>query len=108
MESPSVPCLTPLPHPVTLRAYFPSRLAMSIVRIALLVIWLLALSAVVLPGTALMFTVGRWLFWALLGVHALECVVFFARLRKAPGSLAGHLFNTMLFGIVHVRTLPRA
>jgi len=80
---------------------------MSITRIVLLVIWLLALSAVVLPGTAPIFTVGRWLFWTLLGAHAIECGVFFGRLRKAPGSLAGHLFNTLLFGIVHVKTLPR-
>lgn len=80
---------------------------MSITRIALLVVWLLALSAVLLPGTAMMFTVGRWLFWILLGAHAIECVVFFGRFRKAPGSLAGHLFNTLLFGIVHVKSLPR-
>lgn len=80
---------------------------MSITRIALLVVWLLALAAVLIPGTALMFTLGRWLFWILIVAHAIECVLFFSRLRKAPGSLAGNLWNTMLFGIFHIKTLPR-
>lgn len=81
---------------------------MSITRIFLLVVWLLALAAVVMPATGTMFTVLRWLFWALIVAHAIECVLFLPRLRKAPGSLAGHLGNVMLFGVFHIRTLPRA
>ena len=80
---------------------------MSITRIVLLVIWLLLLAAVLLPGTAVMFTVGRWLFWILLAAHAIECLLFLPRMRRAPGSLAGHLINTMLFGAFHIKTLPR-
>lgn len=80
---------------------------MSLTRIALLVAWLLLLATVLLPGTTWMYTLGRWLFWALIVAHAIECVLFFSRLRKAPGSLAGNLWNTMLFGIFHIKTLPR-
>lgn len=80
---------------------------MSITRIALLVVWLLLLAAVLLPGTHPMQTAAHWLFWILIVAHAIECVLFLPRLRKAPGSLAGHLWNTMLFGIFHIKTLPR-
>lgn len=80
---------------------------MSITRIALLVAWLLLLAAVLLPGAHPMQAAGRWLLWILIVAHAIECVVFFSRLRKAPGSLAGNLWNTMLFGIFHIKTLPR-
>lgn len=80
---------------------------MSIPRIVLLVVWLLALAAVLMPATGMLFTVLRWLFWTLVVAHAIECVLFLPRLRKAPGSLAGHLGNVMLFGVLHVKTLPR-
>lgn len=81
---------------------------MSVTRIVLLVIWLLALAAVVLPIVHPLATVGRWLFWLLLAAHLIECAVFWPRLRKAPGSLLGHVVNTLLFGIVHVKSLPRS
>jgi uncharacterized protein YhhL (DUF1145 family) len=80
---------------------------MSVTRIALLVVWLLALAAVVVPIVHPLATAGRWLFWVLLVAHAIECLVFWPRLRTAPGSRLGHIVNTMLFGIVHVKSLPR-
>jgi uncharacterized protein YhhL (DUF1145 family) len=49
---------------------------------------------------------GRILFFGMALVHAVECVAFLPRLRRAGGSLGGHLFQTFLFGIFHVRELP--
>jgi uncharacterized protein YhhL (DUF1145 family) len=74
-------------------------------RIAVLVLWL-ALLAAFLVSSSPLASVGRAVFVLLVVVHAIECVVFLPRLRKAPGSLAGHLLQTLVFGIVHVRELP--
>ncbi len=40
--------------------------------------------------------------------HAIECVVFLPKLRKLPGSLGSHLVQTMVFGIVHLRSVEPA
>ena len=51
---------------------------------------------------------GRFLFPGILAVHAIECAVFLPRLRAAGGSLAHHIVQTLVFGFVHLRTLPAA
>lgn len=45
---------------------------------------------------------GRTLFWVLAVVHAFECVAFLGVLKKSPRPLLGELWQTFLFGIVHV------
>ncbi|HKK51377.1 MAG TPA: hypothetical protein VKA74_07310 [Myxococcota bacterium] len=45
---------------------------------------------------------GRTLFWVLAAVHVVECVAFLGILRKSPRPLVGELWQTFLFGIVHV------
>jgi len=73
---------------------------------AVLALWALSLASFFLPESSLAFW-GRRLFFGLAIVHAIECVVFLPRLRRAPGSLAHHLVQTFLFGIVHAGNLPR-
>jgi len=68
-------------------------------------VWLLCLVAFFLPDTSALALPGRRLFYGLLIVHAIECLVFLPRLRAAGGSLARHLVQTLLFGLFHVRTL---
>lgn len=68
-------------------------------------LWIACAAAFALPDDSLWATPGRWLFAGLLVVHAVECVAFLPRLRAAGGSLAHHLVQTLLFGIVHLRTL---
>lgn len=78
-------------------------------KLAVAALWIACLAAFLLPDTSPLATPGRRLFVALVVVHAIECLVFLPRLRAAGGSLGHHLVQTMLFGIVHVRTLgPRA
>lgn len=79
---------------------------MSSPRIAVLVLWL-ALLASFLVSTSTVAAVGRVVFLLLLAVHVVECLVFLPRLRRAPGSLAGHLLQTLVFGVIHVRELPK-
>lgn len=80
---------------------------MSIIRIVLLAVWIFAALAVFLPLLHPAPTFGRWLAGLLLGAHALECLLFWRRLRAAPGSFVGHLGSTLLFGLFHLRRLPR-
>lgn len=71
-----------------------------------LVAWLLGAASLLLPREVALVGLGRAIFWTLAVVHAIECLVFLPRLRRAPGSLASHLRQTFLFGILHVRELP--
>jgi len=50
---------------------------------------------------------GRALFGVLAIVHAVECVFFLGVLRKSERPLIEELWQTFLFGIVHVSTLQR-
>ena len=48
---------------------------------------------------------GRSLFGVLAVVHLVECVAFLGVLRRSPRPLAGELWQTFLFGVVHVSKL---
>jgi len=48
---------------------------------------------------------GRSLFMVLAVVHLVECVAFLSVLRRSPRPLIGELWQTFLFGIVHVSML---
>jgi uncharacterized protein YhhL (DUF1145 family) len=75
-------------------------------KLAVAASWLIGLAGLlgVVEGSAGQYC--RWLFWLLAGVHAVECGVFLPKLRAAGGSLANHLLQTFLFGVLHVRSLP--
>jgi uncharacterized protein YhhL (DUF1145 family) len=72
---------------------------------AVVVLWIVSLVLFFLPDWN---GPGRYLFPGLLVVHAIECVVFLPRLRAAGGSHGQHVVQTLLFGFVHLRTLPQA
>jgi len=48
---------------------------------------------------------GQTLFWVLAVVHAVEAVAFLGLLRKSPRPLPSELWQTFLFGIVHISAL---
>ena len=50
---------------------------------------------------------GRALFGVLAAVHAVECLFFLPVLRKSARTLIQEIWQTFLFGIVHVSTLRR-
>ena len=76
-------------------------------KLAVIALWLLAAASFLLPEGSSLGYWGHRLFFGLVIVHAIECLVFLPRLRAAGGSLASHLWNTFLFGVVHVQTVPR-
>ena len=78
---------------------------MSNPRIAVLVLWLVLLASFLVSDSALA-SVGRVVAVLLLVAHILEFLIFLPRLRRAPGSLAAHLAQTLVFGLVHGRELP--
>jgi uncharacterized protein YhhL (DUF1145 family) len=73
---------------------------------AVIGLWVACLVSFFLPAGSFWATYGPRLFVALVLAHAIECALFLPRLRRAGGSLAHHLVQTLVFGIVHVRTLP--
>ena len=80
----------------------------SIGKIVLGVAWLFATACFFPPlETASAGAFGRSLFMALAVIHAFECVAFLGVLRRSPRPLAGELWQTFLFGIVHVSALRR-
>ena len=75
-------------------------------KLLVLLAWLGSALAFLLPDGHAWAPPGRTLLAVLLGVHAVEALAFLPRLRAAGGSLAGHLIQTLLFGFLHVGTLP--
>ena len=75
---------------------------------AVIALWIACLAAFFLPESSSLAVPGQRLFWGLVIVHAIECVVFLPRLRRAGGSLAHHLVQTMIFGVFHARSVGEA
>ena len=72
---------------------------------AVIALWVACIAAFFFPATSTLAFLGQRLFWGLVIVHAIECVVFLPKLRGAGGSLANHLAQTMVFGFLHARNL---
>ena len=70
-------------------------------------LWISCIAAFFLPESSSLAVPGQRLFWGVLIVHAIECVAFLPRLRRAGGSLANHLAQTMIFGMFHALKVGR-
>jgi len=79
----------------------------TIGKLLVVIVWLGAARAFLLPETHPWATTGRTIFFGMLAVHAIEAAAFLPRLRAAGGSLAGHVARTLLFGFLHIGRLPR-
>ena len=80
---------------------------MAAPKVLLLGVWILCLAAVLMGGGGWFLALCRMVFWLMIVVHGVECLVFLGRLRQAPGSVASHLAQTLLFGFFHVRELAK-
>ena len=67
-------------------------------------LWIACIACFFLPESSLT-SMGQRLFFGLVIVHAIECVVFLPKLRRAGGSLGSHLAQTMIFGLFYARGL---
>ena len=68
---------------------------------------LLAASAFFVDSSHGLFAVLRVVFWVLLAAHVVEVIASLPRLRAAPGSTLGHVLQVMVFGVFHLRELPK-
>ena len=70
------------------------------------VTWLFATACFFAPlETSSFGSLGRSLFGVLAVVHAVECIAFLSVLKRSPRPLLGELWQTFLFGVVHVSML---
>jgi uncharacterized protein YhhL (DUF1145 family) len=76
---------------------------MSTAKAVVLGAWIFLFSCFFVATGSTVSLVGRVGFWLMAATHVVECVVFLPALRRAPGSLVGHLLRTMLFGVFHIR-----
>ncbi len=72
------------------------------------IVWLLATACFFPPlETSDWGGLGRTLFGVLAAVHLVECVAFLGVLKRSPRPLVYELWQTFLFGIVHVSIVRR-
>jgi len=77
-------------------------------KIAVAASWMFAIGSFFIAPESGAAEWGRRLFWFLLVAHAIECAVFMPKLRKLPGAIGSHLVQTLIFGIVHLRSAEAA
>ena len=75
-------------------------------RAILSLVWIWAVGSFFVDSGDAVWSVGRVVCVTMLAAHVVECAVFRAKLRNAPGSLPSHIAQTLLFGFFHLRTLP--
>lgn len=81
---------------------------MSPLKVGVLAAWIVAACGFVVATDSAAAGVARFVFWAMFAIHVIECAVFLPKLRNAPGGLGGHLVQTFVFGVAHIRELPEA
>ncbi len=69
----------------------------------LIVVWLFALATFFVAPKSILSQAGRFVFWLMAIIHTAQFIIFLPKLMAAPGSFAGHLLRTFLFGYLHVR-----
>jgi uncharacterized protein YhhL (DUF1145 family) len=74
-------------------------------KVVLGLVWIWALASFFVAPESSASSVGRIVFWVLVVAHAIECVVFLPKFRRAGGSLPGHFAQTMIFGFLHASSL---
>ncbi len=65
------------------------------------VTWFAGAAAFLFPASSTYGQLGRMLFYVLLGVHAVECAVFFRTLKQTGRPLGLELAQTLLYGVIH-------
>ena len=78
---------------------------MSIGKIACLLLYAVLLGLVFTMGDPTAGTVALWTLALLVVAHLIEMVLYVPIARRAGGSLAGHMVQFFLFGIVHKKEL---
>ncbi|MBW2273965.1 MAG: DUF1145 domain-containing protein [Deltaproteobacteria bacterium] len=78
---------------------------LKIAKIVTAATWILLAGALFCPHDSTLLQALRLGFWVLLGVHAVECLIFLPTLRASGKPLPGQIFQVLLFGVIHYKTL---
>ena len=81
---------------------------MNLAKAGVLLIWALIIGAFFYPAESTAVMVLRAAGGFLVVAHGIEVAVFWRVLKKAPGSLTGHIVSTLLYGVFHVGALKKA
>ena len=64
------------------------------------VLWIGSLLAI-FAGSGWVVTAGHVAFWLTLGAHVVECFMNLELFRRAGGSMANHIVQTLIYGLFH-------
>ncbi len=64
------------------------------------VVWIGSL-AMMLLGSGWVSTAGHVVFWLTLVAHVVECFMNLGLFRRAGGSMAHHIVQTLIYGLFH-------
>lgn len=77
------------------------------VKFLIVLLWLAGIASFIVVMPDPLGLVFNWVAIALVVVHTLEGFVFASRIMKAEGNKAWHFLQLFIFGVAHVRTLPK-
>lgn len=78
---------------------------MGVGKFAVLCAWIWGVASFFVAPTSPITAWGRLVFYILLIAHAAECVMFFSRIKEAPGSLGENISKTLLYGMFHLNEI---
>lgn len=79
---------------------------MMILKLIVAITWVLSLGSFVFAYPEPWDIVAFWVVTGLIGIHALECIVFSKRVEASNGNKVSHYMQVFLFGYLHANTLP--
>ena len=63
--------------------------------------WFAAAAGFLFPPSSTFGHLGRLLFFLLLGIHAIECAVFYPTLKRTGRPIGLELARTLFYGVAH-------
>jgi uncharacterized protein YhhL (DUF1145 family) len=80
-------------------------------KIGLAIVWAISVACLLSPASfpAALATIGKWVFWIMLGAHVVELfAIWMPWTKKAPGSPAAHVLQVLIFGVIHGQAMKAA
>ena len=78
-----------------------SQNTMLIAKLVVAVTWFAAAAGFLYPPSSTFGQLGRLLFFLLLGIHTIECAVFYPTLKRTGRPIGMELARTLFYGVAH-------
>lgn len=72
---------------------------------AMVIVWIWSIASIPSRSAAPLAPMGRGVFWILTVAHMLQVLVYYPRLREAPGNLAYDIACTLIWGDLYLRDI---